>query len=103
MEFCRREWDYKAREYNIIVLSTVKSDKDGKAVMNGKEDGTTSFYVNLRKGDDALLSDVNFYIGTPPNRDDRVYHTTTLFTDRAIYRPGQTVYFQGVVVRYQGK
>ena len=60
VEFCRREWDYKAREYKIIVLSTVKSDKDGKAVMNGKEDGTTSFYVNLRKGDDALLSDVNF-------------------------------------------
>ncbi|MCR5657815.1 MAG: hypothetical protein K6G25_00645 [Bacteroidales bacterium] len=103
VEFCRREWDYKAREYKIIVLSTVKSDKDGKAVMNGKENGTTSFHVNLRKGDDALLSDVNFYIGTPPNRDDRVYHTTTLFTDRAIYRPGQTVYFQGVVVRYQGK
>jgi uncharacterized protein YfaS (alpha-2-macroglobulin family) len=103
VEFCRREWDYKAREYKTIILSTVKSDKDGKAVLNGKEEGTTSFYVNLRKGDDALLSDIHFSIGTPPNRDDRVYHMTTLFTDRAIYRPGQTVYFQGIVVRYQGK
>jgi hypothetical protein len=103
VEFCRREWNYKAREYKTIVLSTVKSDKNGKAVMNGKEDGNTSFYVNLRKGDDALLSDIHFSIGTPHNWDDRVNHMTTLFTDRAIYRPGQTVYFQGIVVRYQGK
>ena len=102
VEFCRREWNYKAREYKTIVLSTVKSDKNGKAVMNGKADGNTSFYVNLRKGNDALLSDNHYYIGTPYT-NDREYYTTKLFTDRAIYRPGQTVYFQGVVVRYQGK
>ena len=102
VEFCRREWDYKAREYKTIILSTVKSDKNGKAVMTSEKGNITSFYINLRKGDDVLLSDINFSIGSP-NRDDGVYHTTTLFTDRAIYRPGQTVYFQGVVKRSQGK
>ena len=102
VEFCRREWDYKAREYKTIVLNTVKSDKNGKAVMTGKEREITTFYINLRNGDDVLLSDINFSIGSP-NRNDGVYHTTMLFTDRAIYRPGQTVYFQGVVKRYQGK
>ena len=102
VEFCRREWDYKAREYKTIILSTVKSDKNGKAVMTGEKGNITSFYINLRKGDDVLLSDINFSIGSP-NRDDGVYHTTTLFTDRAIYRPGQTIYFQGVVKRSQGK
>ena len=102
VEFCRREWDYKAREYKTIILSTVKSDKNGKAVMTSEKGSTTSFYINLRKGDDVLLSDINFSIGSP-NREDGVYHTTTLFTDRAIYRPGQTVYFQGVVKRSQGK
>jgi hypothetical protein len=102
VEFCRREWDYKAREYKTIILNTVKSDKNGKAVMNGKEGDITSFHINLRNGDDVLLSDINFSIGAP-NRNEGVYHMTTLFTDRAIYRPGQTVYFQGVVVRYQGK
>ena len=102
VEFCRREWDYKAREYKAIILSTVKSDKNGKAVMTSEKGNMTSFYINLRKGDNVLLSDINFSIGSP-NRDDGVYHTTTLFTDRAIYRPGQTVYFQGVVKRYQGK
>ena len=70
--------------------------------MTGKEREITTFYINLRNGDDVLLSDINFSIGSP-NRNDGVYHTTMLFTDRAIYRPGQTVYFQGVVKRYQGK
>ena len=102
VEFCRREWDYKAREYKTIVLNTVKSDKNGKAVMTGEKGRMTSFYINLRNGNDVLLSDINFSIGSP-NRNDGVYHMTTLFTDRAIYRPGQTVYFQGVVKRSQDK
>ncbi len=102
VEFCRREWDYKAREYKTIVLNTVKSDKNGRAVMTGEKGRMTSFYINLRNGNDVLLSDINFSIGSP-NRNDGVYHMTTLFTDRAIYRPGQTVYFQGVVKRSQDK
>jgi hypothetical protein len=102
VEFYRREWDYKVREYKTIILKTVKSDKNGKAVMDGKEDDRSSFYVNLRKGDDVLLSSIHHYIGTP-DKNDRVYYTTNLFTDRAIYRPGQTVYFQGIVKRYQDK
>ena len=102
VEFCRREWDYKAREYKTIVLNTVKSDKNGRAVMTGEKGRMTSFYINLRNGNDVLLSDINFSIGSP-NRNDGVYHMTTLFTDRAIYRPGQTVYFQGIVTRRQGE
>ena len=102
VEFCRREWNYKDREYKTIIMKTVKSDKNGKAVMNGQEYDGTSFYVNLRKGNDVLLSSINYYIGTP-DVNDGVYHMTILFTDRAIYRPGQTVYFQGIVTRSQGK
>ena len=102
VEFCRREWNYKDREYKTIIMKTVKSDKNGKAVMNGQEYDRTSFYVNLRKGNDVLLSSINYYIGTP-DVNDGVYHMTILFTYRAIYRPGQTVYFQGIVTRSQGK
>ena len=103
VEFCRREYDYKSRDYKTTILKSVKSDKNGKAVMNGNNGDRSSFYVNLRKGDDVLLSSTNYYIGTPPDRSDRIYYSTFLFTDRAIYRPGQTVYFQGIVKRYQGK
>ena len=103
VEFCRREYNYKNREFKTIIVKSVKSDKNGQAVMEGKENDRTTFHINLRKGEDVLLSSITYGIGTPPDRSDREYYSTNLFTDRAIYRPGQTVYFQGVVKRYQGK
>ena len=99
VELCRREWDYKVREYKNIIIETQKSDRDGVVKLTKKTDN--SFCINLRKDDDNLLSDSYFRLHEPYNNDSERY-ITTLFTDRAIYRPGQTVYFQGIVVRRQG-
>ena len=101
VECYRREWDYKAREYKTIILATVKSDKNGKAILDDKASDKT-FFINLRKDDDALLSKSAFYL-RKPYQNDREQYSTTLFTDRAIYRPGQTVYFQGITTRRQGE
>ncbi len=100
VELYRREWDYKAREYKYIILATPKTDRNGRAEVSDM--GNDSFGINLRKGDDNLLSDNNVRL-YERYKDNREHYTTTLFTDRAIYRPGQTVYFQGIVVRKQGK
>ena len=102
VELYRREWDYKARENKTIILTTVKSDKNGKAILDGKVKDSKPFFINLRKDDDVLLAKSAFYF-REPYKNDREQYTTTLFTDRAIYRPGQTVYFQGIVVRRQGE
>ena len=99
VEVYRREWDYKARAYNIIILATPKTDRNGKAEVT--KTGNDSFCINLRKGDDNLLSD-NYMHLYEKYKDTHERYNTSLFTDRAIYRPGQTVYFQGVVVRRQG-
>ena len=99
VEVYRREWDYKAREYKNIIIETPKSDRDG--VVKLTKQTNDSFSINLRKGDDNLLSNDHFRL-TEPYRNTNEYYTTSLFTDRAIYRPGQTVYFQGIVVRQQG-
>ena len=99
VELYRREWDYKAREYKNIIIETPKSDRNG--VVKLTKQTNDSFSINLRKGDDNLLSNDHFRL-TEPYQSTSEYYTTTLFTDRAIYRPGQTVYFQGIVVRQQG-
>ena len=99
VEVYRREWDYKAREYKTVILATPKTDRNGRAeVANTNGD---SFSVNLRKGDDNLLSNNNFRLYERYRNNSETYKTQ-LFTDRAIYRPGQTVYFQGIVTRKQG-
>ena len=102
LECYRREWDYKAREYKTIILTTVKSDKNGKAILDDKMNDSRPFFINLRKDNDVLLAKSAFYF-RKPYQNDREQYSTTLFTDRAIYRPGQTVYFQGITTRRQGE
>jgi len=99
VELYRREWDYKSREYKTIIIATEKSDRNGKVKLENQIDN--SFSINLRRGDDNLLSSNYFRLYQPYKNNSETY-STTLFTDRAIYRPGQTVYFQGIVVRKQG-
>ena len=102
VELFRREWDYKAREQKTIIISTLKSDKNGRAVLDGKVGGNNSFGINLRKDNDNLLSENYFRLNERYRNNNEIYETK-LFTDRAIYRPGQTVYFQGITTRRQGE
>ena len=101
VELYRREWDYKAREHKTIIIATMKSDKNGRVVLDGKVKGDNSFCINLRKSDDNLLSERYFRLNEQYRNNNEIYETK-LFTDRAIYRPGQTVYFQGITTRRQG-
>ena len=101
VELCRREYDYNQREYKRIVVMTKNSDADGKVYLDRFSDKNNSFYINLRKDDDLLLSGTNYHLNKGYENDQSRYYTK-LFTDRAIYRPGQTVYFQGIVTRHQG-
>ena len=100
VEVYRREWDYKAREYKTIIIATPKTDQNGKAEIS--KTGSDSFHINLRKGDDNLLSNNYFRLYERYKNNSETY-STKLFTDRAIYRPGQTVYFQGITTRHQGE
>ena len=99
VEAYRREWNYKSREYKTIIIGTPKSDRNGKVEF--AKTGDNSFSINLRKGEDNLLSN-NYFRLYERYRNNNETYNTTLFTDRAIYRPGQTVYFQGIVVRKHG-
>jgi len=66
-----------------------------------KQDG--SIYVEVKSNDETLFSNQSLYSYYYPRYDDYERHQITLFTDRAIYRPGQTVYYKGIVVTTKGK
>ncbi len=100
VELYRSEYDYKVREYKTIIIETPKTDRNGRVQLSKKTEN--SFGINLRKGDDNLLSANSFYL-REKSRNTTTNISTKLFTDRAIYRPGQTVYFQGIVTRKQGE
>ncbi|MBR4513028.1 MAG: hypothetical protein IKO59_09615 [Bacteroidales bacterium] len=82
------------------IIANLKSDKEGRVVFKNGESLRRGFHINLRKDDDNLLSVEYFYIHDYD--DNEPYRLTRFFTDRAIYRPGQTVYYQGIMVRVKG-
>ena len=99
VEVFRKTWNYRKREYDITNVTTQKSDANGRVVLTNKI-GYETFQINLRKGDDVLLAKSNYYVDREPD-SPRPYNVTRVFTDRAIYRPGQTVYFKGIVVHHE--
>ncbi len=93
-----RQYDNKSREYVIKEVGKLTSDKYGYAKIesiSGSNYGTYLFM--LEKNDNKLFSEnyLNFY-RQKENNKPRI--KTFLFTDRAVYRPGQTVYFKGIVI-----
>ncbi|MBP5612620.1 MAG: hypothetical protein J6X35_00525, partial [Bacteroidales bacterium] len=83
------------------VVANVKSDKEGRVVLKDREFFRRDIHINLRKDDDNLLSEDYFYVSSSFD-DIESYLYTQFFTDRAIYRPGQTVYYQGIMIRIKG-
>jgi len=97
-----RKYDSRTRQYVISKLGNYSSDAEGFASIDNLTEKTrNSIIFTLEKSGDLLHSAnyVNVY------KSNNIAHTVTrtyFFTDRAIYRPGQTVYFKGIVVDKTG-
>jgi hypothetical protein len=53
-------------------------------------------------GRDTLFTPLSSYFSGQREEAEPVQRRTFLFTDRAIYRPGQTLYFKGILTESQG-
>ena len=92
-----RTYDYNKRKYVDRTLADLITDKNGTALIPDIK--TSSFNVNLFKGNDKLISDRSTYFYNYHEKgEEKLRERTFFFTDRAIYRPGQTVYFKGVIL-----
>jgi uncharacterized protein YfaS (alpha-2-macroglobulin family) len=98
VEIVSTRYDYTTKKDTVTIHKTLKTDKNGLAQ---NASGIVNFQITLRKGNDVLLSDDYFNLPMSSG-GSRVHDHTTLFTDRAIYRPGQTVYFKGIMTHHEG-
>jgi uncharacterized protein YfaS (alpha-2-macroglobulin family) len=98
-----QEYDYKLRKYKTIVYGTYLTNTDGKCVINASADKSSrSIDVEFINGPDYYNPSRNAYIyyrDYTPTVQTKVF----LFSDRAIYRPGQTVYYKGIMLNYNGE
>ncbi len=94
VEFWENRYNPKTRLEDKIKIGTTVSDRSGFVYSRlPKEKYFTAKFIY---GKDSLITGDGFsnYFYRPENR---VITQTQFFLDRAIYRPGQTVYFKGLV------
>ena len=91
------EYNAGSRRQEEIKLGEAISDVNGWVSVINKSNRNIA--IRLTKGTDELFTDDSYYIyqyggssGTNP--------TTLFFTDRAIYRPGQKIFFKGYALEF---
>ncbi|HMD68009.1 MAG TPA: alpha-2-macroglobulin family protein, partial [Chitinivibrionales bacterium] len=96
-------YDHQAREYRKQLKGTYLSDAEGHISVPPQSDRWSSCSFEFIHGKDRLFLDDSYNLyryGKPSKRTTTVTH---FFTDRAIYRPGQTIYFKGIMIRTDGE
>ncbi|MFD0860809.1 alpha-2-macroglobulin [Sungkyunkwania multivorans] len=82
-----------------IRTKRANTDNEGEFIFEGK-DYHQNIVVEATKGKEkAFFGDYYHYGGSYRNNDDQLTAKTFLFTDRSIYRPGQAVYFKGILIQ----
>jgi len=98
-------YNQKLRKYQLKEITEFQTDKQGHLIIDLPISGMgddRNFYLQFSNGDDNLFLDQNYY-NDSYYHDDEIDLRTFFFTDRAIYRPGQTVYFKGIILETDGK
>ncbi|MDD6210288.1 MAG: alpha-2-macroglobulin family protein [Bacteroidales bacterium] len=86
-------------EGNLTEVARTKTDKNGLATQGEVSERWTSFRV-CYKNDTVSLPRILPYFYRPQKKQIAVERENIyFFTDRSIYRPGEIVYFKGILVK----
>ncbi|MBO9619315.1 MAG: alpha-2-macroglobulin [Niabella sp.] len=105
-----RQYNYGTRKNNNTEVAHFTTNKDGYFQFIRKADenpGLTTGYnylIDIRYNGERFFMDDNnygyYYYNDYTPRAQKKSTRIFFFTDRSLYRPGQTVYFKGIAVRY---
>jgi hypothetical protein len=94
------KYSYVSREYEMKKTGSYIADKNGKITIPAPANYRT-FILEFQKNGNHLYSDYTYqYQGYREQRKKQP--STFFFLDRGIYRPGQTVYFKGIIINSDG-
>ncbi|NLN95402.1 MAG: hypothetical protein GX128_04440 [Bacteroidales bacterium] len=100
----QERYNQSLRRYDIVKGPKYTTNTDGEFTIEADDSSgrTNRMAVELTLKNDRLMSDHYFYV--QPYIEQKYTHTQThFFTDRALYRPGQTIYLKGVMIDTDGK
>jgi uncharacterized protein YfaS (alpha-2-macroglobulin family) len=90
-------YDYKVREYVVKKGPSYKTDDKGFLNISYETIENKSFFIEFINGSDHYFNNNSYYTYKPYEKNYTVV-SSHIFTDRGIYRPGQTVYFKSIVL-----
>ena len=98
------KYNYTTRKYDYIRSQKYTSNEEGYFnVPATTSDDYRNFNVEFTIGNDELVTDNNLYQYRYYKESKQKNTHTFFYTDRAIYRPGQTVYFKGIMISTDGE
>ncbi|MBP5642821.1 MAG: hypothetical protein J6X10_01110 [Bacteroidales bacterium] len=97
--FTERYYNYKTKTYDRKNIGKAVSDKNGFMTAPAS---ANRYFIDLYHNGDTLMSTMLFDFYKYNNNLDPTVKSR-IFTDRAIYRPGQTVHFNCIVYRGNSK
>ena len=91
---------YNRKNNQFTPINNYMTNKNGVVTIGKQESGV---YIQARKDNDTgmQLQRISAYF-VKGNNNAKPYERINLFTDRSIYRPGQTVYLSGIAYRQDG-
>lgn len=97
-EFYENNYNKTTKKQEFQIKYTYTSNKDGHFKITNNGSGSLYLHPYFRYKNDFLdFRNSNEYFYFNPYKTSRSTEIR-LFTDRSIYRPGQTVYFKGIVI-----
>ena len=95
-------YDRGSRTQKFKIKETLNTDENGEVFWKHPGSGRhENLIVDVIYNEDELLSSGNLYTRYYNDRDQWM-ENTRFFLDRAIYRPGQTVNFKGIITSSDG-
>lgn len=97
------KYNYKTREEDLTKIGRYVADKSGYFFIPPAESKNRhqNIFLKIHHDDDFFISD-NFYHFPVTEQNFIPVPVTRFFTDRSIYRPGQTIYFKGILLTKYG-
>lgn len=95
-----QKYSYTSRKNELHKEEGYTTDEFGMFTISSKTD-YRYMYLDLVTGKDQCNNGSQLY-QYKPYQKTKSYTTTHFFTDRSIYRPGQTIYFKGVRIHHDG-
>jgi len=95
-------YNYRYRTWENRLIQQTYTDKSGEAFFKPTKDQEWNNYVVdlVKNGDTLLFRNISIHPDYTPEK--RSFQQLQLFSDRAIYRPGQTLYYKGILISRKG-